>query len=232
MFKTIVRDTKKMFFDDKIHEIASSNKRPWNLMNWVWKKSMPAIETISYENHPCNTLMDLWHALHNFYNSAENRLVNVRFLNEILQANTIEWPTFSKQEFRDAIAKCSSLSSPGPDHISWRYLKSLLLNNLCLEKIRNIADACFMLEYWLSHFKSTSTVVIPKPNKDSYSTPKSFCPIVLLNTTDKLIKKVISNRLQFQMTANSFLDPNQLGGIRQQSTIDASIYLIYLIRAG
>ena len=126
----------------------------------------------------------------------------------------LEWPTFSKQEFRDAIAKCSSLSSPSPDHISWRHLKPLLLDDLCLEKIRNITDACFMLGYWPSHFKYASTVIIPKPNKDSYSTPKSFHPIVLLNTTGKLIKKVISNRLQFQIAINSFLDPNQLGGIR------------------
>jgi len=41
------------------HEIASSNKRPWDLMNWIWKKPLPAIETISYKNYPYNTLLDL-----------------------------------------------------------------------------------------------------------------------------------------------------------------------------
>jgi len=34
------------------------------------------------------------------------------------------------------------------------------------------------------------------------------------------------------MTANSFLDPNQLGGIRQRSTTDAGIYLTHIIYAG
>jgi len=34
------------------------------------------------------------------------------------------------------------------------------------------------------------------------------------------------------MVANGFLDPNQLGGIRQQSTTDAGIYLTHLIRTG
>jgi len=34
------------------------------------------------------------------------------------------------------------------------------------------------------------------------------------------------------MTANGFLDPNQLGGIRQCSTIDAGMYLTHLIYAG
>jgi len=34
------------------------------------------------------------------------------------------------------------------------------------------------------------------------------------------------------MTANGFLDPNQLRGIRQRSTTDAGIYLTHIIHAG
>jgi len=86
----VVCIVKRKFFDDKIHEITSSNKRLWNLMSWVRKKSLPAIRSILYENHLCNTLSNLWNALHNSYNLAENRLVNTRFLNELPQANGIE----------------------------------------------------------------------------------------------------------------------------------------------
>jgi len=75
-------------------------------------------------------------------------------------------------------------------------------------------------------------MVIPKPNKMSHNTLSSFRPIILLNTTGKLIEKVVSNRLQFHMTANSFLDPNQLGGIRQRSTTDTGVYLTHIIHAG
>jgi len=48
----------------------------------------------------------------------------------------------------------------------------------------------------------------------------------------KLIEKVVSNRLQFHMTTNSFLDPNQLGGVRQRSTTDTGVYLTHIICAG
>ena len=109
---------KRKFFDEKIYEIASSNKRLQDLMNWIRKKFLPAIEAISYENRPCNTLPDLQHTLHNFYNSAEDRSINTYFLNKIPQASTIDWPTFSKQEFREAIAKCLLSSSPGSNYIS------------------------------------------------------------------------------------------------------------------
>jgi len=128
-FKSNTRKAKREFFDNKIYKIASSNKRPWDLMNWVKRKTLPTIESILYEDQPCNMLPELWHALHSSYNSAENRPINVSFLNKIPQADQIQWLSFSKQEFKDAIAKCSSLSTPGPDHISWRHLKSLITNS-------------------------------------------------------------------------------------------------------
>ena len=199
-------------------------------MNWVRKKSLPAIKSISYENCLCNTLPDLWNTLYN--NSAENRPVNTRFLNKLPQANVIEWLLFSNQEFKDAIAKYSSFSIPRPDHVSWRHLKSLISYNTCLERLVHIANACIKLKYWSSHFKSANTVVIPKPNKTLHNTLSSFQSIILLNTTGKLVKKIISNRLQFHMSAIGFLDPNQLGGIRQRSTTDAGIYLTHLIHTG
>jgi len=231
-FKSNIQVAKREFFDNKIQEIAFSNKRPWDLMNWVKKKNLPTIESILHEGQPCNTLPELWHALHLLYNSAENRPINASFLNETLQADQILWPPFSKQEFKDAIAKCSSSSTPGPDHISWRHLKSLITNDRCLQKIVQIANVCIDLEFWPSHFKSSNTVVIPKPNKTNYNSPKSFRPIVLLNTTGKLIEKVISNRLQFHLSANGFLDSHQFGGIQQRSITDVGIYLTHLIRAG
>jgi len=171
-------------------------------MNWVKKKNLPTIESILYKGQSCNTLPDLWHALYSSYNSVENRPINASFLNETPQADQILWPPFSKQEFKDAIAKCSPSLTPSLDHISWRHLKLLIANDRCLLKIVQIANTCIDLEFWPSHFKSSNTVVIPKPNKNNYNFPKSFLPITLLNTTGKLTEKAISNRLQFHLSAN------------------------------
>lgn len=208
-----------------------SNKRLWDLMNQVKKKALPAIETITFEGQPCNDLNSLQDALHNSYNSAENHPIDYRFLSKIPQLNTFEWLLFTNQEFKDAIAKCSPFSTLGPDHISQRHLKPIIAKEYCLDKFVDIANACISLEFWPSYFKEAKLIIIPKPNKDTYNTPKSFCPIVLLNTIGKLIEKVISNYLQFHMASNRFLDLNQLGGIRQCSTIDAGLYLIYIIQA-
>jgi len=74
--------------------------------------------------------------------------------------------------------------------------------------------------------------MIPKPSKPSYSAPKAFRPIALLNTLGKLIEKMLSNRIQHDMIAYDIVNPNQFGGICQRSTEDAGLYLTHLIHTG
>ena len=81
------------------------------------------------------------------------------------------------------------------------------------------------------HFKISTTVVIPKPNKKSYDFSKSFRPIVLLNTIGKLIEKVIGERLQFNTVLNNFIYLSQLSGLKFKSTIDMEVTLMHNIWA-
>ena len=55
-----------------------------------------------------------------------------------------------------------------------------------------------------------------------------FHPIVLLNMLGKLIKKIIGEYLQFHAIL-TFIHPNQLGNLKQQSTTDTGTFLIYLV---
>jgi len=75
-------------------------------------------------------------------------------------------------------------------------------------------------------------VIIPKPNKTAYDSPKSFQPIVLLNTIRKLIEKVIAECLQFHIAKNNFIHPSQLDGLKFKSTTDAGVTLTHIIRSG
>jgi hypothetical protein len=75
-------------------------------------------------------------------------------------------------------------------------------------------------------------VVIPKPGKLLYDTPKLFRPIVLLNTLGKMFKKMLSNRLQFEAAKHGVLHPNQFGGVCQNSTKDAGCFLTHVVQVG
>jgi len=102
----------------------------------------------------------------------------------------------------------------------------------CITNVIKIANAYINLGYWPNHFKILSMVIIPKPNKPSYDSSKSFRPIVLLNTLRKLIEKVIEEKLQFHVVNNNFIYPSQLGGLKFKSTIDAGVTLMHIILLG
>jgi len=75
-------------------------------------------------------------------------------------------------------------------------------------------------------------VIIPKPKKQSYDSPKLFRLIVLLNTVGKLIEKVIGKRLQFLIMSNDFIYLDQLGGLKFKSMTDVGVALTYIIWSG
>jgi len=129
------------------------------------------------------------------FNTALHCQVDIEILDEISEKPTSPWPLFSKKEFRIAIANCNNASAPEPDKLLWSHLKIILKDDECLGIIICIANTYIELGYSLSHFKRSMTVIIPKLNKKSYDSPKSFRPIVLLNTVSKIIKKVIGEKL-------------------------------------
>jgi len=139
------------------------------------------------------------------------------------------WNPFSKQELINVIEKCNNSSALGLDKLTWNHIKSIIRNEDCIFKLIDIANACIDLGHWPSHFKTSTTIVIPKPNKFTYDFPKLYRPIVLLNMIGKLFKKMIGECLQFHTISNSFIHHSQLEGLKQRSTIDAGVVLTHII---
>jgi len=166
------------------------------------------------------------------FNTAQHCHVESNVLNELESYSSLPWAQFVEEEFASSLLKCSNMSTLGPDKLSWRHFKIILKDKTCLRNIITIADTCIKLGYWPSHFKISLTIVISKPNKASYDSPKLFRPIILLNTLGKLIEKVISNRIQFHVVTNNFIHYSQLGSLKFKSTIDAGIALTHFIHMG
>jgi len=128
-------------------------------MEWVKGRKLPPCEAIQYNGQPCHTMPELWDALHNTYNSAANRPCDLSVLDELLDL-PVQAP-FSVLELMEALAACSSLSSPGPDHVTWVHLKKIVAEPQCLNIFIKLANACLTVGRWPKHFKeSHSTRVI------------------------------------------------------------------------
>ena len=48
------------------------------------------------------------------------------------------WMLFPNEEFKGMVNKYNNLSTPGPDWISWKYLKAAVKNEKCFNNIVNI----------------------------------------------------------------------------------------------
>lgn len=162
---------------------------------------------------------------------AQNCQINIHLFEEIPNKEVIVWASFLKAELINAIDKCNNSSTPGLNKLFWRHCKKIVKNKKCIDKLINIANACINLDHWPFHFKTSTTVIILKPNKTLYDSTKSFCLTILLNTTGKLFKKMIGEWLQFLSISNNFIYICQLGELKYRSTTDTEVALTYFIQS-
>jgi hypothetical protein len=171
--------------------------------------------------------------LHSTFNSALDRPIDLSVLGNKWESPSIRaWILHSAAEMLDALMGTSNQSAAGPDHIMWHHLKCIVCNSYMSCLFLWLANTYLQFGHWPAEFKASTTVVIPKPGKLLYDTPKLSCPIVLLNTLGKMFEKMLSNRLQFEAAEHGVLHPNQFGGVHQNSTKDAGCFLTHIVQAG
>jgi hypothetical protein len=103
-FKKATRKAKLKHFDERIKEIAHTNLRPWDLMDWVGPCRTPLVEAISYQGVPCTSPDQLWNVLHSTFNSALDRPIDLSVLGNKWDSPSIRaWVPYSAAELLDAL---------------------------------------------------------------------------------------------------------------------------------
>ncbi|KAI0993834.1 hypothetical protein K3495_g14350, partial [Podosphaera aphanis] len=122
-------------------------------------------------------------------------------------------------EVEEALSRLADWKAPGPDKIPGILLKNC--RGTLKTTLTKLFNACISQGYHPKNFKESITVVIRKPQKPRYDTPRSYRPIALLNIMGKLLEKVIARWIANAAEKFNLLPEEQMGGRPHRSTITA-----------
>jgi ribonuclease HI len=127
------------------------------------------------------------------------------------------------QQIRRAVDKAPADKAPGPDGITNRVIKNAL--PIIEEHLQVLMQASINLSHFPKAFKSTTTVVLRKPEKPDYTKAKAYRPIALESALGKILESVITELLSYLTETYGLLPAHHFGGRPGRSAEDAMLIL-------
>ncbi len=127
-------------------------------------------------------------------------------------------PIIDKQ-IDSAINALAPLKAPGPNGIGNAIFKQC--QNLLMPHLGPIFRATLSTQYYPEAWKESKTVVLRKPNKPDYTTPKAYRPIALLDSMSKIMLSCIARMLTIESERHNLLEKYQFGARPGCTTTDA-----------
>lgn len=127
-------------------------------------------------------------------------------------------PPFTIAELRSAVRLMKSRKSPGPDGLPSEILRLTVTH--CPEILLEAFNRCLALGEFPARWKRQRLVLLPKGSKP-LDEPSSFRPLCLLDTTGKLLERLLLARLETALGNAEGLSNRQYGFRKGRSTIDA-----------
>lgn len=124
----------------------------------------------------------------------------------------------TNEELLEAARALKSNKAPGPDGIPNQVLKIAVMENP--DMFRSTLQRCVDSGTFPDRWKRQKLVLLPKPGKPP-GDPSAYRPICLIDTTGKLLEKVILNRLTKYTESAGGLSNSQFGFRKGRSTVDA-----------
>ena len=194
-YKQLVIKTKKDHFKKIIDNCTEDEI--WSLRSWCTKpRKNSFLPFISFSSGPAVLNSEIAQGFFNEFFSPPN-------IFPVYSSLALDSPPLSPrnfipitlQEIENALKPTSNSSAPGHSQISYKFIKYSFpfISSFLLQTFNSILDFSYHPLLW----HQALVVVIPKPNKPDYSSPRAYRPISLLECFSKLLEKIIANRLSF-----------------------------------
>jgi hypothetical protein len=131
-------------------------------------------------------------------------------------------------EVQTAIRGTSNTSAPGLSGSNYMLLKWAIEAEPC--RFLTFYSACIRVGYHPQRFRSAAVPVIGKPRKSDMTSPRSYRPIALLECMGKVLEKIQSAQILYEVGKFNLMPSNQFGGRDKSSVIDAGLSLVHDIQ--
>lgn len=129
-----------------------------------------------------------------------------------------EYTEITKDELITAVTALANNKAPGPDGVPAEILKEIVRRKP--EVLLQVFNKCLKQGTFPSLWKLSRLVLLRKGDKP-LENPSSYRPICMLNTTGKLLEKIINNRLRKHLEDTNGYTTTQYGFRKGLSTADA-----------
>ena len=119
-------------------------------------------------------------------------------------------PPITQAQVRRHIARLSPYKVHGPDSIPNVILQKCVELLIC--RLTTIFRAMIELNIYYDPWREFTTIVLRKPGKPSYETPKAYRPIALICTMAKVLTSVVAENLSRIVEQHRLLPKNHFGG--------------------
>ena len=204
----------------------------WSLNSWyrgARKSLTPALQRpddswASSSAEKAEVLLDSWFPPRDPLPDAKSYINDLSSPND----NTRPFISVSNEEVDEAIKGTSNSSAPGLSGISYKAIKWAF--SVEPDAITALVRASIRFGIHHDRWKAALIIPIPKPNKKSYSNPRSHRPIQLLDCVGKIVEKVVAKRLLFDVGKYDLMPFCQFGGRPSASCLDAGMSLVHDIQ--
>lgn len=137
-------------------------------------------------------------------------------------------PKITPGQIERQIRRLSPYKASGPDEIPNIVLQKSY--DLIADHLLHLFQAVFTLRTYYPAWKEFTTVVLRKPGKPSYETPKAYRPIALLCTMAKILTAIVAEDISRLVEEHQLLPSTHFGGRPGRTTTDALHYLTHKIK--
>lgn len=230
-FRDLNNKLRNKFFHSKFS--SNSPKIWWEniaLLNGSKKKKSSTPEKISHNGEELTNLYSIANAFNKVFTSLPDYHSNSQ-LNDFVHSrsptmNSLYLHPTDNEEVSAIIRKLKSSSSAGIDNVSPKIIKRLRYEITPL--LVHLINQIFISGIYPENYKTA--IVVPLHKSESTEEINNYRPISILTVFNKIVERVLHNRLSSFFRKNNILDNNQFGFRKNSGTENAAIEVINYIQ--